>query len=394
MKSYFIQAADVLFFKDGREIQAGSEYTAGSIFPPNPTTLYGAFRSAIISSVGQASFAADDFDLQGKIAEIVGTKFRTGSLAFKDFGLALRKADGAITKLYRMPQDVLSRKRHKTKEPRVGAHGALSVKPNEFGIRYNLTKAECSIEIPKGQEGDVFQFENAYLTEELFYDYLRNGQKDLTDATPGASIFTPEDLFVAEPRMGISLDYQTGTVAEGQLFTTPFIRPKNDATFSVGFHVLCENIGDTNVNGIIRIGGDGKLAILEEHDRIDPRIGEEISYSIRANKRFRLVLATPAPFDNGWIPDGIDPDTMRGRINGISVKLETAALGRYQIVGGWNLAKRMPKPSFRAVPSGSVYTFTLLEDDADLSDRLHQQSILRDEDLQKQGLGITYLGVV
>src|SRR5581483_6060966 len=97
----------------------------------------------------------------------------------------------------------------------------------------------------------------------------------------------------------------------------------------------------------------------------------------------KWVLLTPAIFIRGWLPGWIgddgqvklrvvekatradrrrprysDPnwsyDPQRDKATPVSAKLVAACVGKPQVVGGWADA---PKPTYLAVPSGSVYYF-------------------------------------
>ncbi len=54
------------------------------------------------------------------------------------------------------------------------------------------------------------------------------------------------------------------------------------------------------------------------------------------------------------------------------------------------MAKRKPKPMFKAVPAGSVYFFELLEGNANQLEKFHQKSI--SDIYPEQGFGICYIG--
>ena len=45
-----LDALDTLFFKDGKPFSLGEETWADGIFPPPPSVVYGATRTALISS--------------------------------------------------------------------------------------------------------------------------------------------------------------------------------------------------------------------------------------------------------------------------------------------------------------------------------------------------------
>ena len=50
MKFISIKANDTLFFRDGRPFSMGDDSFASSIFPPPPSVIYGALRTAYMSN--------------------------------------------------------------------------------------------------------------------------------------------------------------------------------------------------------------------------------------------------------------------------------------------------------------------------------------------------------
>jgi len=78
----------------------------------------------------------------------------------------------------------------------------------------------------------------------------------------------------------------------------------------------------------------------------------------------RLVLATPAEFQRGWLPDGFEREEGRppryvGRLPGVEtpVVLRAAVVPRPLDVSAWDLVRRRPRPTRRWVPAGAVYFF-------------------------------------
>jgi CRISPR/Cas system CMR-associated protein Cmr3 (group 5 of RAMP superfamily) len=75
-------------------------------------------------------------------------------------------------------------------------------------------------------------------------------------------------------------------------------------------------------------------------------------YQTRGRARNFLYFATPAYFEGGWLPN--IPGTL-------PVKPITAAIHRYQTIGGWALepghAGGQSKLARRCIPAGSVYFF-------------------------------------
>lgn len=406
MSTYFIDIADVVFFKDGRAIAPGSEYSASSIFPPNPVTVYGALRSAVLASDPNVDFTADGF---GKIANETRTLAGTitlsgektevsfGTLQITGFGLACKK-DGKTEKLYPLPGDVLaSKKATKGKET---AQVAKPVDFSRFGIRTNLPKAAKTHNWVRYQEGSFFEYQPIYLAEELWQDYLlgkcEKGSRiaEIVKDEAKREAFKPDHYFKKEPRMGIVIDANTGTVEEGKLFTTPFIRPnpKNNTGFWVS---LQQHIPEKLDGNLLRIGGDGKLSSVSEIAVADDSsFIADLKKAVKDTGKLKLILLTPAIFENGWLPDGFDQETGQACFGGVDVNLLSTNTGRYQPMGGWDVARNCPKPTKRAVPAGSVYWIECEKGrEADLIDALHGKSICNNEDYQKQGLGIIHTGV-
>ena len=75
---YKIKPLDTLFFRDGRPFTMGSETWANLIFPPYPSTLYGAIRSWLIFERGNIQ----DFK-NGKFKDEIGTPNEKGKLSLK-----------------------------------------------------------------------------------------------------------------------------------------------------------------------------------------------------------------------------------------------------------------------------------------------------------------------
>ncbi|ABF85936.1 putative CRISPR-associated protein Crm3 [Myxococcus xanthus DK 1622] len=84
----------------------------------------------------------------------------------------------------------------------------------------------------------------------------------------------------------------------------------------------------------------------------------------RATRGLRLVLATPAEFQRGWLPDGFErvagtPPRYVGRLPCIDapVVLRAALVPWPLDVSGWDMVRRRPRPTRRWVPAGAVYFF-------------------------------------
>ena len=81
-------------------------------------------------------------------------------------------------------------------------------------------------------------------------------------------------------------------------------------------------------------------------------------------------------------------------LNGVKLRLLTAAIGKPVPIGGFDIRARIPKKMRRAVPAGSVYYFEV-EDESRINDViqwLHNRSVSDQEEDRRQGFGIAYIG--
>ncbi len=116
--------------------------------------------------------------------------------------------------------------------------------------------------------------------------------------------------------------------------------------------------------GVLRLGGDGRSAHYRRVRFMPPVVADVPG----KHGKFRLILQTPAIFAQGWLPDGVTEQAdgshhLQGP--GFSARLACAALGRREVVSGWDLHQWTPKPAQAAAPAGSVYWFDQFEGSPD-----------------------------
>ncbi len=149
-----------------------------------------------------------------------------------------------------------------------------------------------------------------------------------------------------------------------------------------------------NIPAMIRLGGEGKAVQCQSIESKEIRQKISIPMPLIVGKRFKLYLATPALFTDGWKPSWMTTDYSEH--NGIKIRLLAAAVGKAVPVGGFDIRKPGPKAMRKAVPAGSVY-YLELENETDntrLEELFHQKSISDIADSQLQGFGITFVGGV
>ncbi|AKQ70339.1 CRISPR-associated RAMP Cmr3 [Myxococcus hansupus] len=113
--------------------------------------------------------------------------------------------------------------------------------------------------------------------------------------------------------------------------------------------------------GPVGLGGRRRLSSVE---RLDVALFAMPDALAQRTRGLRLVLATPAEFQRGWLPDGFErvagaPPRYVGRLPCVDapVVLRAALVPRALEVSGWDMVLRRPRPTRRWVPAGAVYFF-------------------------------------
>jgi CRISPR-associated protein Cmr3 len=141
-------------------------------------------------------------------------------------------------------------------------------------------------------------------------------------------------LWINESRTGVGLDGKRRTHEEGRLFTFGFVRLRHGV--SLGFEL---SGGAMEYGSHARFGGESRVAEIDE----GPLLSEKLPIlAPRPANGCVVTMVTPGIFPGGALPD---PHHV----------VRSAVVPRALLSGGWDLAKRWPKPLRRAVPAGSVY---------------------------------------
>ncbi len=351
-KTIQLNALDTLFFKDGKPFSMGEETWADGIFPPPPSVIYGALRTALMSSrTGKE-----------RLENLIN---KTENLSIHQISFILEGQD----EYYPLPFDTVS---YKDEEPEsedysvfplpIQASGPLSSGSNYsvFPV-YNINDDRTVENIKEG-----------LISRSNLIKYLKGKQGNF-------KCKKWSDFLVEEPKVGIKRDRSTKTTStdDGGLYRVGMKRLKDKALFQVTFS--CDGVPDiSDIGGPIRLGAEGKS--------VDAYFSEN-TYPFKASlktQKIRVYLATDGVFQNG-IPN-------LSRL-GIPATLEGMATGKPYMLGGFDMVKRSPKPMLKVAPAGSVFYFTT-EEPVELS--LFQGVALSDNvnntDYAKQGFGIAFMG--
>ena len=198
------------------------------------------------------------------------------------------------------------------------------------------------------------------------------------------------DLIISEPKTGIKRSKRTYSTEEGFLYRIGMNRLLDHVSIIVDY----AGIDGFEHDCLFKIGGEGKAAHAKMIDDLKmPELSEASINKINIQRRFKLCLATPAIFKQGWLPDGIDEETLIWRRDGLTLKLIAACVGKYLSIGGWDIKNNEPKPMQRAVPGGSVYYFDIIKGSSTSIIEGLQYKNISDEN-PEQGFGLSFVGIV
>lgn len=410
----WIEPLDVLFFRDSKPFTAGESHRAKSAFPPTPYPFVGAVRSRVLADVLPrvgSDFQAYRDHIIGKvqhqelndIVAILGDAKSYGQLRFRGPFLARKESDSPYEPLFSAPRDLFESRCLNPLSPAHQPVGVSFAPTGDVGDKLALLWSREPLRKLKGR----------FLSAGQLSDYLQGNTVTLPERK--------EELVKRELRVGIALKPGQRTAQEGMFYMPEMIR-LSSKNGQAGFVLEISGLSLAKASqeslrkytlppkGLLQLGGEGRAVQYEQIDQ-DPlkdlvdlktRLQEEILTS----NCFKLYLATPAIFQQGWLPDFIDGNTREikadheFRSNGLNFRLVAATVGKPLPIGGWDLAKKEPKPMYKAVPPGSVYFFKLLEGDVkDILKLFHLTSKVQestdDQELPRLaqiGFGLTLVG--
>jgi CRISPR-associated protein Cmr3 len=215
-----------------------------------------------------------------------------------------------------------------------------------------------------------------------------------------------------ETRDHVRLDTERGAAAEGEIFSTVGLNLTHLPRFNVAStKPLSERFAPIHLSTRVSIP-DSELSL-----KIDPSFSmnhplggerrlvhwqgcqkqvtgwvcpDQIRDCLQTTTRVRMILATPAIFRKGWLPDlSQEPFT--------KLKLVGASIGRWKAVSGWSLAAingqpRGPKPIRRMASAGSVYFFECEKSAAAKLTDFWLQPISDDSQERRDGFGLAVWG--
>lgn len=357
-----IEALDTLFFRDGKPFEKGDDVWATGMFPPLPSVIYGALRSAYL---GQNDISLDEVEE------------KTSGLRIKKIWYKIKgeneQGDTHYTYLP-MPLDLVQKKELTRTE---------KVKVEDYALYPSFALGRQSIDFASSNKNlsgtevltvseDVEVEKDTFITDTDFKNYLK-GQ-----VVKEVYQFNPK----SEAKIGIARSNETRTTSEGNLYRVGMLRV-SQVTIWVEF----EGLSDLTLqkNGILQLGGERKLARYKSPRSSTFPSTNVSNIGIEDASVFKLYLSTPAIFKNGYYPTEIFEKAQ------IKVELITCAVGKSLNVGGFDMMKKQPKEMFKAVPAGSVYYYKLISGNlTDLENVINTYNVC--EERGNEGFGIAFIG--
>ncbi len=348
---------DTLFFRDGKPFSMGEDSWATGIFPPWPSTIYGALRTA---------YLADHPEERAEI-DIKTEKLRLS-------GIHLNEEKRGF--IFPAPSDC-----HMAD----GRTGTVYLS-YRFGKPAGAILSAGYLRVHKRLGTGLSPAQDIFLPLDGLKKYLKDissdgEQLDLRNAIPKDSLLTYED------KIGLGRDNATRSAQESMLYRVQMQRWE-------GLSLAVEsNLEDLNMDkpAFLRLGGEGKAVRLTDTGPL-PEFPEQKEIG----PCFKVYLLTPALFDNGWLPGGMSPRQdgyIRGQWRGLEVELLAAFMGKPAPLGGFDIKNRRPKPMQQAVPAGAVYYLRAPGASAEQVNAAFHNRMASDQ-LPKQGFGHALVGAL
>ena len=202
---------------------------------------------------------------------------------------------------------------------------------------------------------------------------------------------------LTEHRTHVGIEFGKGAAAQSMLFQTEGLcltdvidwgKSGEDPQWLGSRAITCAvDAGSSNLrlstNSVLTLGGERRLAACVRSDGGFPVTPGTLNTAWKGARRTRMVLATPAMFDLGWLPSWL--------CKGHGLTLVGACVGRYQPVSGWDALRNRPKPVRWLAPAGSVFFFEG-KPSSDL-DAVWLQPVSDNEQDRYDGFGLALWGV-
>lgn len=380
MTIWLLEPRDPVIFRDGRPFDANPGARAKSLAFPLPATMAGATRTR----AGQDSTGR----FNGDIRELLSKRVRGPLL------VQLDQTGQICDWLLPTPADALLLKHEPFDEKRASIV-PLTPFHTPIGAETNLPKNLALVAPVQEVKQKPHPKAPAFWRWQSYQDWLVSPRKHANVLLADWGHAGP----ARESRMHVSIDAKAQTAQDGALFQTSGLEfisaPIGEKDGSIPLSAI-RTLGlvvetDADVKeGLGFLGGERRMAHWLTCSEQLPTCPLAAREAVSASKHCRLILATPAIFDQGLMPDA----NKLARF-GVTVTVQAVTNSRYQSVSGWDYASNEPKATRRLAPAGSVYFLTLDGDKETIDkfiDRIWLQAVSDDEQACRDGFGLALIG--
>lgn len=322
-----IEAIDTLFFRSGKPFALGEDNIGEAFFPPYPSVLYGAIRTAY-GRVNQLS-----------VEELIAA---TENLVIDRIHYIDTKKNSPI---FPLPSDYVERERSTPADVR---YELLKMETSLFGASQASFIGEEKLKTdfhfsPRDETSLVENAGDGLIEVRKLQKYLNN--------TPLPHFRNGKrwaQYIQLEPKTGIGRDAVTHTSQDGKIYRVQMMRIKNLAIRLRVRGIELENVPLL----MLKLGGEGKMAEVKHYEPNPSILNLYDNKSQVLCTTFKVYLSTPAIMRRGF------PDL--NKATGLT-HIEFTYLGgiheRSKPIGGWDLWHQCPKPMRLAMPAGSIFVF-------------------------------------
>ncbi len=349
------QPLDTLFFRDGKPFARGDETWADSTFPPSPSVLYGALRTALATLPGKEIPFSEVADQLG-----------ADKLAIQHIYYSI-----ANTQYLPLPLDLVSYASE--------ASGNYNMKSGYPVHLLCLSKRASIVSAEKSFINYMLHAKDFQIAENIVGGLLSANElrKYLAGDLERAHAQKLSDYVQAEPKIGIGRNNLFKSAEDGLLYRVDMKRLKG---IEMRLGIRTDFTAEALDKRVVPLGGETKLCRFQV---VESSSGYLNNPPQLRRGSFKIYLSTPAFFtQHGWQPD-------LSRF-GINARLIAATIGKPLHIGGFDLLLNKPKPMLKAVPAGSVYYYETEEVADRIIEKLHHKSL--SDYLPEQGYGIAFVG--
>lgn len=388
MPEYLITPKAPLVFRDAKPFGASEEMAIAETIPfPLPSTIAGAIRTAWAETQGS------QYDYPNNAEKLVKKRV---------LGPLLTRTNTETSEsevLYPVPADSLclnddneGKKIFRMYPESIDNEDAGTDLPNNLLPVFLDTesKAKPAKDAPK------------YWTQEAMTSWL----KDSTQAIDANSQVVSLPI---ETRTHVGIDYKTKSNLKSHLFHTSGLdfsatqkpRQQSAKPEQLGWNKyqygLLNWFQEDMPDCYRTIGGEARLGHIQKQQDLWPNCPKELTKAFIQYNSFRLILATPAIFNNGYLPAWLD-DELKGTLGNMQVQLRAVSIARWQAGTSWDMADPKSKKGkgMRAIkrlaPAGSVYWFDILNGGQGAELTEHWLTSISDE-RGKDGYGLILPGI-